>query len=212
MSESNAKPSSTDKELSWERRVGSPQGAPTLWRTEIPEGWLVCLEGAVGNSLTLIRDPLHEWSSGTIDDDEAKEELAEEHVSVHLQKEEHEKRSDRVIASPGIGIATTEAEIAAFDVVKALTGESRLAYTDTQTYFAIHLGNPMKWIARIAFSSRESWVGFCLDEKEGKKLAAKHNIELLPPNFLSKVRVGIAHPDDLNRLAPLLEKALQKVR
>lgn len=189
-----------DIDIAWDRVGGQPQGAPTLWRTAIPDGWLVCLEGAAAGPLTFVRDPEHAWGATSTSTGGAPAEPA------------LPPRSDRVVASPGIGIATTEAELAAFDVLKEMSGESRLAYTDTQTYFAVHLGNPMKWLVRIVFAASESWVGFCIDDDEGAALAQEHNIQLLDANFLAKVRVAIAHPDDLRPLLPLLQAALRQAR
>ncbi len=84
---------------------------------------------------------------------------------------------------------------------------SRLAYTDTESFFVVHLGSPLSWALRIAFvASNESWISFNLSPEEAQRLAP--NVRFLDPGFGGDVRAACDHPDDLRTLAPLVVAAL----
>lgn len=198
--------------LVWTKVASRTLGAPDLWRAKVPGGWLV----AHPNALTFMPDAEHAWSASEAsgETDSPRHALSNNAPPVAPTTAIKTQRSDKVVASPAPGVATTEAELEAFRVVEELCtmhdaapDPSRLSYTDTESFFVVHLGSPLSWALRIAFvASDDSWVSFNLSKEEAARLAP--NVRFLEPGFGGDVRARCDHPDDLRTLAPLVVAAL----
>ncbi len=198
--------------LVWTKVASRTLGAPDVWRAMVPGGWLV----AHANALAFVPDTEHAWHPGENSDDVSgpRHPLANGAPLPAPTTAQRNQRSDKVVSSPAPGVATTEAELEAFRVIEELCAmhdgapdPSRLAYTDTESFFVVHLGSPLSWALRIAFvASDDSWVSFNLPKEEAVRLAP--NVRFLDPGFGGEVRARCDHPDDLRTLAPLVVAAL----
>lgn len=189
----------SEPSLTWERLVPSPLDAPPLWRTPVPGGWLVC--GRAGAPVW-IADSDRRWLPS-----QAPAEPGSEPV----------ERDDAVVDNPMPGVETTSAELAVFHKIKAWADEERdalglgdrtLGYLDTTSYFVVHAGSPTRWIARVAFGARASWLGLCIDEEEARAVMPDAAYE--EPTFVAPTRLTIRTPQDLDALRPLVRLALRK--
>lgn len=117
----------------------------------------------------------------------------------------------------GRGIVTTQAEIAAFSILRAQFSQSALAkatvydgavrkevpleiaYKDTTIYFGVYFNKPAWWFCRLQLDGKQPWVAFNVDPAEASSLLPA-GFALLPANTLGDVRVAIKGPDDLHTL------------
>lgn len=129
--------------------------------------------------------------------------------------------------APRHGIETTERELRAFEIVKAIFDKQGLAearifdasarkpipvevsYKDTTAYFGIYFNKPSWWIMRVSIEGRKNWVGFNIDDAAGSALIPEGFAKLEPSPF-SEFRLQIASPEDLLRLESLIAAAFTK--
>lgn len=128
---------------------------------------------------------------------------------------------------PRNAIETTDRELRAFEIVKALFDQHdyvgcqlfdsatrkmvsiEISYKDTTGYFGIYFNKPSWWIMRLSIEGRKNWVGFNLDETTGDPLVPQGFTKLEPSPY-SEFRVQIDNPDDLSRLEAIILASFSK--
>ena len=123
---------------------------------------------------------------------------------------------------PRNAIETTERELRAFEIVKAIFDQQdyvgcklfdsairkevsiEISYKDTTGYFGIYFNKPSWWVMRLSIEGRKNWVGFNLDEKIGAPLIPQ-GFSKLEPSPHSEFRVQINNPEDLSHLEAIIK-------
>lgn len=113
----------------------------------------------------------------------------------------------------GGGAVTTEEELAIFQIVSRLCGESSLKsavkYKDTTAYFGINIGVVTRWFLRIYTGGMRKSVVTRLPVAQATMLAPGFRVESAPEN-LGKSRVYFNVPTDFERLRALVIVAYEE--
>lgn len=125
-------------------------------------------------------------------------------------------------------IVTTERELEAFAVVKALFDSSLfakatiwdasvrkdvpivLSYKDTTGYFVVFFNKPSSWILRLSIDGRVPWIGFNIPVDQGAALLPPGSQKLEPSPY-AEFRVAVTGPRDLDSLNRLVFAAFKSV-
>lgn len=115
------------------------------------------------------------------------------------------------------GIVTTEAELAAFAILRDQFASSaiasskiydatakkdvaiEIAHKDTTGYFGVYFNKPAWWFARVQMDSKQPWIAFNIDAASAPALLPP-GFSLLPPSAFAEVRIAIKGADDLHAL------------
>jgi hypothetical protein len=108
-------------------------------------------------------------------------------------------------------IQTTEAELAAFEAIKAALGPERpIAYEDSAAYFKVHLAERRTWVfARLQLDRRNPTVAVPLAPEQVSAVAGDLPVTPASTGWTS---VTIPAADRVGRLAELFRKAYESVR
>ena len=125
-------------------------------------------------------------------------------------------------------IVTTERELEAFAVVKALFDSSLfakamiwdasvrkdvpivLSYKDTTGYFVVYFNKPSNWILRLSIDGRIPWIGFNLPVDQGTALLPP-GCQKLEASPYAEFRVAVTGPRDLDSLNRLVFASFKAV-
>ena len=117
-------------------------------------------------------------------------ELMNEKISAALKDDEHhteEKKEEvptnDVSKEADTNIITTEKEIEAFYIIKAILGDKidieRITYKDTRSYFNVLLdNNTRKWICRLRLDSKKPSIAFPDENKSEHTYTLKNNNDI----------------------------------
>lgn len=106
-------------------------------------------------------------------------------------------------------ITTTPEELEAFAKIKSFC-KREINHKDTASYFSIHLGNSTWWFARLYLSSKRKSIIVRLPMDETKLLANNLEVQDCSGHVGSvATRVYISSINDLDQLAPLIQKACE---
>ena len=189
-------------------------------RAAVPGGWLVShvlrTDPPVSSALTFVPDADAAWRQAP---SAAKTTGATAGVgqsdttegSGTTTKEAFQQAARDVVSTGAAGIVTTQAELDCLEVVRGMLAQARpdatLGFIDTPTYFALHLGSPSRWFARLCLTPRNSWIALHL-APEALEGFGNVTLERLEGNWASAVRFSLPRAEDLRILEPLLLKAV----
>lgn len=110
------------------------------------------------------------------------------------------------------GVVTTEEELAIFQIVSRICGESSLKsevkYKDTTAYFGINIGVVTRWFLRVFTNSSKKSVVTRLTPSQAAMYAPGFSVEPAPDN-LGKSRIYFNTPADFERLRTLIIHAYE---
>ncbi|PZO45110.1 MAG: restriction endonuclease subunit R [Pseudanabaena frigida] len=106
-------------------------------------------------------------------------------------------------------IITTPEELEAFAKIQSFC-KPEISHKDTASYFSIHLGNSTWWFVRLYFSNKKKNIIVRLPLEETKPLANNLEVQDCSGHIGSAAtRVYISSINDLDQLAPLIQKACE---
>lgn len=106
-------------------------------------------------------------------------------------------------------IITTPEELDAFTKIQSFC-KREINHKDTASYFSVHLGNSTWWFARLYLSSKKKSIIVRLPFDETKPLANNLEVQDCSGHVGSvATRVYISSINDLDQLAPLIQKACE---
>lgn len=110
------------------------------------------------------------------------------------------------------GVLTTEEELAIFQIVNRICGESSLKsevkYKDTTAYFGINIGVVTRWFLRVFTNGSKKSVVTRLAPTQAAMYAPGFSVESAPDN-LGKSRIYFNAPADFERLRTLIIHAYE---
>jgi hypothetical protein len=106
-------------------------------------------------------------------------------------------------------IVTTPEELDAFAKIQSFC-KSEIHHKDTASYFSIHLGSSTWWFARLYLAGKKKSIIVRLPLEESQPLANNLEVQDCSGHIGSTAtRVYISSINDLDQLAPLIQKAYE---
>jgi len=117
----------------------------------------------IGHMLNAAADWIMEEHKASVSEKETKKKKPGERPKKEKLSHGEIKKRQRERKRAERQIETTQDELEGFEIINEVLADnipdgSRLAYTDRQKYFVVHLeSQPQKWICRLHFNAKNSW-------------------------------------------------------